>query len=204
MSRNFLEARLVAVVRAPDPQTALERAKLCLLGGIQWIEITCSVPAFEEVIRDLLDPLDPHPAFTLGAGTVRSLEEAEKAIAAGAQFLVSPHTDVALVRCAQEAGILACAGAYTPTEIMQAWHLGADFVKLFPVHLGGPEYVRSLKQVFPEIPLFACGGVGFQNAHDYLKAGASAVGIGSGLWQGEPGQDPAAAIRRLTEIYPVV
>jgi len=204
MSRNFLEARLVAVVRAPDPQTALERAKLCLLGGIQWIEITCSVPAFEEVIRDLLDPLDPHPAFTLGAGTVRSLEEAEKAIAAGAQFLVSPHTDVALVRCAQEAGILACAGAYTPTEIMQAWHLGADFVKLFPVHLGGPEYVRSLKQVFPEIPLFACGGVGFQNAHDYLKAGASAVGIGSGLWQGEPGQDPVSAIRRLTEIYPVV
>jgi 2-dehydro-3-deoxyphosphogluconate aldolase/(4S)-4-hydroxy-2-oxoglutarate aldolase len=204
MSRNFLEARLVAVVRAPDPQTALERAKLCLLGGIQWLEITCTVPAFEEVIRDLLDPLGPPPTFTLGAGTVRSLEEAEKAVAAGAQFLVSPHTDAALVRCAQEAGILACAGAYTPTEVMQAWQLGADFVKLFPVHLGGPEYVRSLKQVFPEIPLFACGGVDFQNAHDYLKAGASAVGIGSGLWKGEPGQDPLAAIRRLTEINPVV
>ena len=110
MSRNFLEARFVAVIRAPDPQTALERAKLCLLGGIQWLEITCTVPAFEEVIRDLLSSLDPDPAFILGAGTVRSLEEAEKAVAAGAQFLVSPHTDAALLRCAQEAGILACAG----------------------------------------------------------------------------------------------
>jgi 2-dehydro-3-deoxyphosphogluconate aldolase / (4S)-4-hydroxy-2-oxoglutarate aldolase len=204
MSRNFLEARFVAVVRASDPQTALERAKLCLLGGIQWLEITCTVPAFDEVIRDLLVSLGPDPTVTLGVGTVRSLEEAKKAVAAGAQFLVSPHTDAALVRCAQEAGILACAGAYTPTEIMQAWQLGADFVKLFPAHLGGPEYVRSLKQVFPEIPLFACGGVDFQNAHDYLKAGASAVGIGSGLWKGVPGQDPIAAIRRLTEIDPVV
>jgi 2-dehydro-3-deoxyphosphogluconate aldolase / (4S)-4-hydroxy-2-oxoglutarate aldolase len=204
MSRNFLEARFVAVVRAPDPQTALERAKLCLLGGIQWLEITCTVPAFDEVIRDLLNPLGSDPTFILGAGSVRSLEEAKKAVAAGAQFLVSPHTDAALVRCAQEAGILACAGAYTPTEIMQAWQLGADFVKLFPAHLGGPEYVRSLKQVFPEIPLFACGGVDFQNADDYLQAGASAVGIGSGLWKGAPGQDPIAAIRRLTKIDPVV
>lgn len=204
MSRNFLEARFVAVVRAPDPQTALERAKLCLLGGIQWLEITCTVPAFDEVIRDLLNPLGSDSSFTLGAGSVRSIEEAKKAVAAGAQFLVSPHTDAALVRCAQEAGILSCAGAYTPTEIMQAWQLGADFVKLFPAHLGGPEYVRSLKQVFPEIPLFACGGVDFQNAHDYLKAGASAVGIGSGLWKGAPGQDPIAAIRRLTKIDPVV
>jgi 2-dehydro-3-deoxyphosphogluconate aldolase / (4S)-4-hydroxy-2-oxoglutarate aldolase len=203
MSRNFLEARLVAVVRAPDPQTAIERAKLCVLGGIQWLEITCTVPVFEEVIRDLLDSLDPH-LVTLGAGTVRSLAEAKKAVAAGAQFLVSPHTDAALVRCAQEAGILSCAGAYTPTEIMQAWQLGVDFVKLFPAHLGGPEYVHSLKQVFPEIPLFACGGVDFQNARDYLKAGASAVGIGSGLWKGEPGRDPVAAIRQLTKTDPMV
>jgi 2-dehydro-3-deoxyphosphogluconate aldolase / (4S)-4-hydroxy-2-oxoglutarate aldolase len=198
MRRNFLAARLVAVVRAPDPQIALERAKLCVSGGIQWLEITCTVPAFEEVIRDLLNTLDSH-SFTLGAGTVRSLTEAKRAVAAGAQFLVSPHTDAALVRCAQEAGILSCAGAYTPTEIMQAWQLGADFVKLFPAHLGGPEYVRSLKEVFPEIPLFACGGVDFQNARDYLQAGASAVGIGSGLWKGSPGQDPVAAIRQWIE-----
>ncbi len=197
MNRNFREARVVAVVRAPDSETALARARLCLLGGIQWLEITCTVPDFGDVIRELIRDLPSYsPTCTLGAGTVRSLVEAQKAVAAGAQFLVSPHTDAALVRCAQEAGILACAGAYTPTEIIQAWHLGTDFVKLFPAHLGGPEYVRSLKQVFPEIPLFACGGVGFQNAHDYLRAGASAVGIGSGLWQGE---DRLATIRRLTE-----
>jgi 2-dehydro-3-deoxyphosphogluconate aldolase / (4S)-4-hydroxy-2-oxoglutarate aldolase len=201
MSKNFSEVRLVAVVRAPDPQTALERARICWLGGIRWLEITCTVPAFGEVIHDLRDR---HPNCTLGAGTVRSLEEAEKALAAGAQFLVSPHTDAALVRCAQEAGALSCAGAYTPTEIMQAWQLGADFVKLFPAHLGGPAYVHSLKQVFPEIPLFACGGVDFQNAPAYLTAGASAVGIGSGLWKGEKGQDPVAEIRRLTKRYDVV
>jgi 2-dehydro-3-deoxyphosphogluconate aldolase / (4S)-4-hydroxy-2-oxoglutarate aldolase len=99
-----------------------------------------------------------------------------------------------LIDCAHEAGILSCAGAYTPTEIIQAWHLGADFVKLFPAHLGGPEYVHSLKQVFPEIPLFACGGVDFQNAEDYLRAGANAVGISSALWQAE---DPVAEIKRL-------
>jgi 2-dehydro-3-deoxyphosphogluconate aldolase/(4S)-4-hydroxy-2-oxoglutarate aldolase len=199
VNKNFTGARLVAVVRAPDPETALARARLCLLGGIQWLEITCTVPAFGDVIRDLVRDLPSYsPICTLGAGTVRSLEEAQQAVAAGAQFLVSPHTDAALVRCAQEASILACAGAYTPTEIIQAWHLGADFVKLFPAYIGGPEYVRSLKQVFPEIPLFACGGVDFQNAHDYLRAGASAVGIGSGLWQGE---DPVAAIRQWTKTY---
>jgi 2-dehydro-3-deoxyphosphogluconate aldolase / (4S)-4-hydroxy-2-oxoglutarate aldolase len=194
MNRNFREARMVAVVRAPDPETALERARLCLLGGIQWLEITCTVPDFGAVIRELIR--SHSPTYTLGAGTVRSLKEAQQAIAAGAQFLVSPHTDAVLVRCAQEAGLLACAGAFTPTEIIQAWHLGADFVKLFPAHIGGPEYVRSLKQVFPDIPLFACGGVDFQNAHDYLRAGASAVGIGSGLWQGK---DPVAEIRKLTK-----
>jgi 2-dehydro-3-deoxyphosphogluconate aldolase / (4S)-4-hydroxy-2-oxoglutarate aldolase len=196
MSGNFSEVRLIAVIRAPDAQTALERASICLSGGIRWLEITCTVPAFGDVIRDLRDH---HPTCTLGAGTVRSLEEAKKALVAGAQFLVSPHTDTALVRCAQESGALSCAGAYTPTEIMQAWQLGVDFVKLFPAHLGGPEYVGSLKQVFPEIPLFACGGVDFQNASAYLAAGASAVGIGSGLWKEEPGKDPVAEIRQLTK-----
>lgn len=201
MSRNFSEVRLIAVVRAPDPQTALERARICLSGGIRWLEITCTVPAFGDVLRELRDR---YPNSTLGAGTVRSLEEAKKALAAGAQFLVSPHTDTALVRYAQESDALSCAGAYTPTEIIQAWQLGVDFVKLFPAHLGGPEYVRSLKQVFPEIPLFACGGVDFQNAPAYLTAGASAVGIGSGLWKQEQGKDPVAEIRRFTKRFEVV
>ncbi|HKP10742.1 MAG TPA: 2-dehydro-3-deoxyphosphogluconate aldolase, partial [Blastocatellia bacterium] len=118
----------------------------------------------------------------VGAGTVLDAETARHCILSGAQFVVSPALDLGLIACCRTYGIAVIAGALTPTEVLQAWKGGADFVKVFPANaVGGAGYIKSLKAPLPQIELVPTGGVSLKNAADFIAAGASALGVGSDL-----------------------
>lgn len=117
----------------------------------------------------------------VGAGTVLDVDMAKEAIAAGAQFLISPNTDLSVIEYAVEQGIDVWPGAMTPTEIVAAYAAGAEMVKLFPTASLGLSYIRELQGPLNHIPLLATGGVTLDNLSDYLRAGAAAVGLGSAL-----------------------
>jgi 2-dehydro-3-deoxyphosphogluconate aldolase/(4S)-4-hydroxy-2-oxoglutarate aldolase len=117
----------------------------------------------------------------LGVGTVLDPETCRMAILAGAEYVVSPTLSAATIGMARRYGKPIIAGAYTPTEILTAWEEGADFVKVFPANVGGPEYIKALKGPLPQVPLVPTGGVELDNIGEFLKAGASALGVGGNL-----------------------
>jgi 2-dehydro-3-deoxyphosphogluconate aldolase/(4S)-4-hydroxy-2-oxoglutarate aldolase len=119
--------------------------------------------------------------MTVGAGTITSVSEAQSAVSAGAEFLVSPHLDEDLVGWASVDGIPLIPGGFTPTEISRAWSLDVPAVKVFPVSVGGPNLIRGLLGPYPDLLLIPTGGVDAANAKDYLSAGAVAIGVGGWL-----------------------
>jgi 2-dehydro-3-deoxyphosphogluconate aldolase/(4S)-4-hydroxy-2-oxoglutarate aldolase len=185
MNRQVTVARieqlgLVPVVRAPSAEVALRAARAVFAGGIDVLEITMTVPDALAVLRRLAAELGDR--VVLGAGTVLDAEAARACIAAGAQFVVAPGLDLAVVRTAQELGKPVVPGALTPTEVITAWHAGADMVKVFPCSaVGGAAYIRALKAPLPQVKLLPTGGVDRDTAADYIRAGASALGIGAAL-----------------------
>jgi 2-dehydro-3-deoxyphosphogluconate aldolase/(4S)-4-hydroxy-2-oxoglutarate aldolase len=148
-------------------------------GGVECIEITFSVPNAPEMIAQTRATFGDR--IFLGAGTVRTVPEAEGAIAAGARFLVAPNTDLEVVKLCHDRDVLVAPGAFTPTEVQSAWNAGADVVKLFPASLGGIPYLKALRAPMPDIPLMPTGGVDLENAAAWLEAGAVALGVGSKL-----------------------
>ncbi|HZD93777.1 MAG TPA: 2-dehydro-3-deoxyphosphogluconate aldolase, partial [Candidatus Sulfotelmatobacter sp.] len=109
-------------------------------------------------------------------------ETAQRCIDAGAEFIVSPGFDLETVQVARRLGKLVMAGALTPTEVINAWKTGSDFVKIFPCgNLGGPKYIKALKGPLPQVSMIPTGGVNLETASDFLRAGADALGIGGEL-----------------------
>ena len=147
--------------------------------GIRSLEVTLNTPGALEAIRRAGERLGDE--ISVGAGTVRTVADVEDAVAAGAQFLVSPHTDPALGARARELGVAYLPGALTPTEIVAAWNSGASGIKLFPARLGGPRYLRDLREPLPDIPIVPTGGVSAENVGEWFAAGAVAVGVGGSL-----------------------
>lgn len=199
MSNRRLPAPLdgvVAVVRANDADRALRIARGALRGGCTTIEITCTTPDAPALIRALGAETADDPAVRIGAGTVRTSEQVEAVLAAGAQFIVSPHTDATLLAQARDAGCFAIAGAMTPTEISAAWRGGAHAVKLFPAHLLGVAFLRDVRAVFPEVWFMPTGGLTPALAAEWVRAGACAVGVGSAL-----GDDSIDAIAERTRAW---
>jgi 2-dehydro-3-deoxyphosphogluconate aldolase / (4S)-4-hydroxy-2-oxoglutarate aldolase len=148
--------------------------------GLQAIEVTFNTAHVEKIIarqrpRVLKGKL-------LGMGTIRNLEEARRAVDAGAMFMVTPNLDPAVIEYGQMHHIPVVAGAFTPTEVYAAWSAGASMVKVFPCSQMGPEYIRDLLGPFDHIPLAAVGGVNRQNLNAYFEAGVTAVGVGSALF----------------------
>jgi 2-dehydro-3-deoxyphosphogluconate aldolase/(4S)-4-hydroxy-2-oxoglutarate aldolase len=171
--------KVVSVIRAEDAIKATEMAEACIDGGIKLIEITFSFPNVEHVISDLAEKKKD---CLVGAGTVLSREMAEIAVQSGAKFIVSPHTDGEIVSYAKSREIVAVAGALTSSEIVNAWKLGADMVKIFPIKsVGGPSYVKAIKETLPFIEIMTTGGVTVENFTDFLNAGATIVGLSSDL-----------------------
>jgi len=177
--QKIQELGLLAVIRGPSPELTVAMVEALIAGGVRGIEITYSTPQAEEVVADLARRWGQ--GIVLGMGTLTEPEQAAAAAAAGAQFLVSPVCEPALVTAMRQTGLLTMAGALTPTEILQAWRLGSDVVKLFPGSLTGPGYVKAIKGPFPHIPLMPTGGVSAANVAEWFAAGVIAVGAGSEL-----------------------
>lgn len=173
---------VLAVVRAPSAQTALDAADALLAGGIAGIEVTYSTPDAAAVIAELVRR-HGNTAY-VGAGTITSTVQAEEAASAGARFLVSPGTLAPIALAMRATGATVMTGALTPSEVMLAIELGVDVVKVFPASLGGPGYLAALRGPFPTTPLMPTGGVSPDNLAAWFKAGAIAVGAGGDLLPG--------------------
>jgi 2-dehydro-3-deoxyphosphogluconate aldolase/(4S)-4-hydroxy-2-oxoglutarate aldolase len=149
-------------------------------GGMPLIEITWNSDRAPELISQLRREL---PHCTIGTGTLLNLEQLQQAIEAGAQFLFTPHVNTTLIEAAVEAGVPIVPGALTPTEIVTAWDSGATCVKVFPIEaVGGANYIKSLQGPLGHIPLIPTGGVTLENAKEFIKAGAIAVGLSGDLF----------------------
>jgi 2-dehydro-3-deoxyphosphogluconate aldolase / (4S)-4-hydroxy-2-oxoglutarate aldolase len=170
---------ILAVIRGPSPELTIQMVAALVKGGITGIEITYSTPNAEEVVRTLADRYGNE--ILLGMGTLVDAEQAEQAKSSGAQFLVSPVCEPELVKAMAATGLVTMAGALTPTEVLKAYRLGSDVVKIFPGSLTGPAYIKALKGPFPYIPVMPTGGVNKANVADWFAAGVVAVGAGSEL-----------------------
>ncbi|NMG20182.1 bifunctional 4-hydroxy-2-oxoglutarate aldolase/2-dehydro-3-deoxy-phosphogluconate aldolase [Brasilonema bromeliae] len=175
--------KVIAVVRAPEVSLTRQMALAVASGGIQLIEITWNSAGATELITQLRVEL---PNCTIGTGTLLNLQQMQEAIAAGAQFLFTPHVDPVMIQAAVDIGVPIIPGALSPTEIVTAWSCGASCVKVFPVEaVGGVSYIRSLRGPLGHIPLIPTGGVTLENAKEFLQAGAIAVGLSSQLFPKE-------------------
>jgi 2-dehydro-3-deoxyphosphogluconate aldolase/(4S)-4-hydroxy-2-oxoglutarate aldolase len=170
---------IVAVIRAPSGEQLVDVAQALLAGGVEVMEVTFTVPRANRVIEQVADRLGDK--ILLGAGTVLDAETARTALLAGAEFIVSPSTNLDVIRVCRRYDKLVMPGAFTPTEVVTAFEAGADIVKIFPSDLGGPAYLKALRAPLPQIPLMPTGGVTLDTAADFLKAGACALGVGGSL-----------------------
>lgn len=172
--------RAIAVIRASQMEIGHKLAASVAAGGMQSIEITWNSDRAPELIAQLRSAL---PACSVGTGTLLTADDLQRAIAAGAQFLFTPHTDPAMIRAAVAAGVPIVPGALSPTEIVAAWHAGASAVKVFPISaVGGASYIKSLQGPLGHIPLIPTGGVTLENAKEFISAGAIAVGLAGELF----------------------
>jgi len=177
---RIAEPGVVAIARRLDPAVVADVADALVRGGVGALEITLDGGDALATIRALRDRFD-ESELLVGAGTVLDASSAEKAVRAGARFIVTPSFDDGVVRTAVDLGVPILPGAFTPTEIQAAWRSGATAVKLFPASAVGPAFVKEMAGPFPAIPLVPTGGVTVEWAADFIVAGAAAVGMGGGL-----------------------
>jgi 2-dehydro-3-deoxyphosphogluconate aldolase/(4S)-4-hydroxy-2-oxoglutarate aldolase len=174
------ETGVIPVVRAESADEALGAVEAISAGGINVLEITMTVPGAVRVIEEV--SRRHGGGAIVGAGTVLDAETARACILAGARFVVSPALDPETIACCRRYGVAVLPGALTPTEVVRAWSAGADLVKVFPAGaLGGASYIKSLKAPLPQVELVPTGGVSLKTAADFIKAGASALGVGADL-----------------------
>jgi len=177
--------KLVAILRDVAPEQAKPLLEALWQGGVRALEFTFDhdkPDCVERTARNIraAKALLGGDAL-LGAGTVLTAAEAEAAVEAGAGMVISPHTDAAVIGAAKRLGAVSIPGALTPTEIMAAHRLGADFVKLFPAGELGVSYVKAVRAPLRHIPMLAVGAVTPQNIPDFLKAGVLGFGVGGNL-----------------------
>ncbi|HST24066.1 MAG TPA: bifunctional 2-keto-4-hydroxyglutarate aldolase/2-keto-3-deoxy-6-phosphogluconate aldolase [Blastocatellia bacterium] len=178
--QQIVETGVIPVVRAASADEAMRAIDAIKEGGISVLEITMTVPGAVRVIEEVAARYGSEAL--VGAGTVLDAETARACILAGAEFIVSPALNSETIALCRRYGKVVMPGALTPTEVLAAWQAGADFVKVFPCDsVGGAKYIKSLKAPLPQIQVVPTGGVTLQTAADFIKAGASALGIGTDL-----------------------
>lgn len=178
--QTIRDVGVIPVVRAQSAAEAMQAIDAIREGGISILEITMTVPGAIGVIEEVSARYGNEAL--VGAGTVLDGETAHACIRAGARFIVSPALNIDTIEVCRQHGIAVMPGALTPTEVVQAWTAGADFVKVFPAGaVGGASYLKSLKAPLPQIELIPTGGVSLLTAADFIKAGASALGVGADL-----------------------
>ena len=177
--------KLIAIVRGLPGEQLEDLARAFLAGGIHLMEVTFSQQkpeTWEQTAQGITMLGEEFPGQIIpGAGTVLTLDQLHMAYEAGAQYIISPNTDVDIIRRTKELGLVSMPGAFTASEIVTAYNAGADFVKVFPVGNLGPSYIKALKAPLAHIPMTAVGGVNEKNADDFLRAGAAGLGVGGNL-----------------------
>jgi len=186
--RRIEEIGIIPAIRVSSTEDALFAAEAVSRGGIPLVEVALTVPDAIKVISHLVEHAPEQ--VIVGAGGVLDVETARRCLDAGATFLTSDGLDPDTVRFAVQQNVVVIPGSLTPTDVIAAWKLGPDFVKVVPCgHIGGHNYIRDLKAMFPSVPLIAAGGVNQMTAFNFIQAGAAALGVGGDLI-------PREAIRR--------
>jgi len=170
---------LVPVLRKIPYDKSHDIVQALLDGGIEAVEITMETERAEAIIRESVESYGDRAL--VGAGTVLDVADCRRAIEAGAQFIVAPVLEEAVVRYAADQGIPVIPGVFTPSEMLRAVNLGAAMIKLFPASVLGPSFIKDVKGPLSHIPIMCTGGITLDTAKAYLDAGANAVGAGSAL-----------------------
>lgn len=199
---QIADRKLIAILRDVPTAKTLPLVRALHKGGIRILEFTFDHSGRERAEETCEKVLQVKNTFghemLIGCGTVLSAAEANAAAAAGAQLMIAPHTDAALIRLGKSLGMVCIPGAFTPTEIMAAYTAGADFVKLFPAGVLGLPYIKAIAAPLPHIPLLAVGGVRPETVGGFLSAGIAGFGVGGPL------VDPTALAEndypRITEL----
>lgn len=192
--KRLKECGVVAVVRAESEDQAMKIVDACIEAGIVGIEVTFTVPGALDVIKALTQKYSPEEIL-VGAGTVLDAETARAAILAGANYVVSPYLNTDMVKLCLRYQIACMPGAMTIKEVVEAMEAGADIVKIFPGNLFGPKIIKSIKGPIPQAEMMPTGGVNAENAGEWIRAGAVAVGAGSDLTAGAKTGDYASIVR---------
>jgi 2-dehydro-3-deoxyphosphogluconate aldolase/(4S)-4-hydroxy-2-oxoglutarate aldolase len=169
---------VVAIVRLTDARSVRQVASALIDGGVTIIEVTMTVPNAVGLIAELAGSLE---GIVIGAGTVTDAKTAEAVIRAGARFVVSPVFRPDVIATCHAHDVAAMPGCFSPTEILSAWELGADIIKVFPATALGPSYLKDVRAPLPQVKLMPTGGVSRDNAADWIRAGAVALGVGTAL-----------------------
>ncbi len=176
--KDLKRNQIMVAIRTGSAEDAYHAAMACVAGGVRFIEITFSVPGADEVISRM----SGDERVVVGAGTVLSVDDARKALKAGASYLVSPAFDEEVVTFAKKEGVISIPGACTPTEIYRAYKAGGDIIKLFPfVEIGGLDFLKAIRGPLPFIPYMLCGGATLENISNYLAADAAAILVGAAI-----------------------
>ncbi|PWU55880.1 aldolase [Micromonospora sp. S4605] len=198
LTAELADARILAVIRGTDTAGAIAAGTALLEEGVRLVEVALTTPDAPRAIEALRAAA---PAGSLvGAGTVLTAADVADVVAAGAQFVVTPAVVESIAEAARR-GVPVAAGAFTPTEAYTAMRMGASAIKLFPASVGGPAYLKAVRDPFPDIPFVAVGGVGLADVPGYFRAGAIAVGLGGPLVGDAASGGDLAALRERARTY---
>ena len=174
---EILRNKIVAIIRGAKPTEVLKIAIALERGGVKVLEVTLNSSDALSVIKDLSSELSSK--MLIGAGTVLDAETAKAAINAGAKFIVSPNLNVQTIETTRKFGAVSIPGAFTATEVVNAYVSGGEIIKIFPA--SNADYIRVLRGPLSHIPMMPTGGINFENIKDFKNAGAAAFGIGTSL-----------------------
>jgi 2-dehydro-3-deoxyphosphogluconate aldolase / (4S)-4-hydroxy-2-oxoglutarate aldolase len=178
--QRILDIGVVPIIRTKSAEEAMKVAEAINKGGVKVLEVTMTVPNALKVMEKVTSEFKGE--ILLGAGTVLDPETARASILAGAEFIVTPCLNPEVIKICRRYSVPVIPGTMTPTEILTAWELGADIVKVFPIDvIGGPKYIKAVKAPLPQVALVPTGGVTLENTPEYIKAGADAVAAGTSL-----------------------
>jgi 2-dehydro-3-deoxyphosphogluconate aldolase/(4S)-4-hydroxy-2-oxoglutarate aldolase len=174
---QILENKIVAIVRGANPRDVLKIATALRQGGIKILEITFNSQNALAVIKELVNEIGDQ--VLIGAGTILNPETAKAAIESGAKFIISPNANIETIKITKRFAAVSIPGAYTATEIVNAYDNGGDIIKVFPA--SNAEYIETLRGPLSHIPMMPTGGINLENISAFQKAGAVAFGIGTSL-----------------------
>lgn len=185
ITQEILNKKIIVIVRGVEKEKLFPLAEAVYKGGISFLEVTYSADGSvsDQETAANIKRLAEHFAgkMHIGAGTVLTESQVELTKAAGGEFIISPDTDIAVIKKTKELGLISMPGALTPSEIKRAYNVGADFVKLFPISQLGADYVKAVKAPLSNVKLLAVGGISTENMAEYLKAGVCGFGIGTNI-----------------------